>query len=51
MRNKFPIHTTLSSEAIKILERYEKELGAKNIVLEKALLAMDGMRYNPSSPL
>lgn len=45
MRNKFPIHTTLSSEAIKILERYEKELGAKNIVLEKALLAMDGMRY------
>lgn len=45
MRNKFPIHTTLSSEAIKVLERYEKELGAKNIVLEKALLAMDGMRY------
>ncbi len=45
MRNKFPIHTTLSSEAIKILERYEKELGAKNVVLEKALLAMDGMRY------
>jgi KaiC/GvpD/RAD55 family RecA-like ATPase len=45
MRNKFPIHTTLSSEAIKVLERYEKELGAKNVVLEKALLAMDGMRY------
>ena len=45
MRNKFPIHTTLSGDAIKILERYEKELGAKNIVLEKALLAMDGMRY------
>ena len=45
MRNKFPIHTTLSGESIKILERYEKELGAKNLVLEKALLAMDGMRY------
>ncbi|MDF1532915.1 MAG: ATPase domain-containing protein [Methanosarcinaceae archaeon] len=45
MRSKFPIHTTLSGDAIKILERYEKELGAKNIVLEKALLAMDGMRY------
>ncbi|MDO9516721.1 MAG: ATPase domain-containing protein [Methanosarcinaceae archaeon] len=45
MRSKFPIHTTLSADAIKILERYEKELGAKNIVLEKALLAMDGMRY------
>ncbi|MBW6470846.1 MAG: AAA family ATPase [Methanosarcinaceae archaeon] len=45
MRSKFPIHTTLSGDAIKILERYEKELGAKNIVLEKALLAMDGVRY------
>ncbi len=45
MRNKFPIHTTLSSEAIKVLERYEKELGAKNLVLEKALLALDGTRY------
>ena len=45
MRNKFPIHTTLSGDAIKVLERYEKEFGAKNLVLEKALLAMDGMRY------
>ena len=44
MRTKFPIHTTLSAEAIKILERYEKELGAKNTVLEKALLAMGGKK-------
>jgi len=45
MRNKYPIHTTLSSDAIKVLERYEKELGAKNLVLEKALLAMDSTRF------
>lgn len=41
MGDKHPIHTTLSTEAMTILERYEKELGAKNIVLENALLRMN----------
>ena len=45
MIGKFPIHTTLSKEAMRVLERYEKELGAKNIVLERALLGMDKLRY------
>lgn len=45
MRAKHPIHTTLSTEAMSILERYEQELGAKNIVLEKALLGMDRIRF------
>ncbi|MEA1984716.1 MAG: ATPase domain-containing protein [Euryarchaeota archaeon] len=45
VRNKFPVHTTLSSDAIKILERYEKELGAKNLVLEKALMSLDSTRF------
>lgn len=44
-RNKLPIHTTLSSDAIRILERYEKEIGAKNLVLEKALLSLDSSRF------
>ncbi len=44
-RNKYPVHTTLSSDAIKVLERYEKELGAKNLVLEKALLSLDTSRF------
>lgn len=44
-RNKFPVHTTLSSEAVKILERYEKELGAKNLVLEKALMSLDSTKF------
>ncbi|WP_440952008.1 RAD55 family ATPase [Methanococcoides sp. FTZ1] len=44
-RNKFPVHTTLSSDAVKILERYEKELGAKNLVLEKALMSLDSTRF------
>ncbi len=45
MRDKHPIHTTLSTDAIRILERYEKELGTKNIVLERALLGMDKLRF------
>lgn len=45
MIGKFPIHTTLSKEAMRVLERYEQELGAKNIVLERALLGMDKLRY------
>lgn len=45
MKTKFPIHTTLSADAIKVLERYEKELGAKNVVLEKALLNLDTTRF------
>jgi len=44
MRSKHPIHTTLSTEAMRVLERYEQELGAKNIVLERALLGMDRIR-------
>jgi KaiC/GvpD/RAD55 family RecA-like ATPase len=44
-RNKYPVHTTLSIDAIKVLERYEKELGAKNLVLEKALLSLDTNRF------
>ncbi|WP_135612017.1 ATPase domain-containing protein [Methanococcoides sp. AM1] len=44
-RNKFPVHTTLSSDAVKILERYEKELGAKNLVLEKALMSLDSSKF------
>ncbi|MDF1557230.1 MAG: ATPase domain-containing protein [ANME-2 cluster archaeon] len=45
MRTKHPIHTTLSTEAMSVLERYEQELGAKNIVLEQALLGMDKLRF------
>lgn len=40
MLDKHPIHTTLSTEAMRILERYEKEMGCKNVVLEKALHGM-----------
>ena len=45
MISKYSIHTTLSKEAMMVLERYEQELGAKNIVLERALLGMDKLRY------
>ena len=45
MRDKHPIHTTLNTDAMRVLERYEKELGAKNIVLERALLGMDKLRF------
>jgi circadian clock protein KaiC len=45
MLDKHPIHTTLSKEATRILERYEKELGAKNVVLERALMGMDKLRF------
>ncbi|MDF1531895.1 MAG: ATPase domain-containing protein [ANME-2 cluster archaeon] len=45
MRAKHPIHTTLSTEAMNVLDRYEQELGAKNVVLEKALLGMDKIRF------
>ncbi len=45
MREKHPIHTTLSTDAMRILERYEKELGTKNTVLERALLGMDKLRF------
>ncbi|MGB3908594.1 MAG: ATPase domain-containing protein [Methanomethylovorans sp.] len=45
MKSKFAIHTTLSRDAIKVLERYQKELGAKNVVLEKALLNLDNSRF------
>lgn len=45
MISKYPIHTTLSKEAMRVLERYERELGAKNIVIERALLGMDKLRY------
>ena len=45
MRTKHPIHTTLSTEAMSVLKRYEQELGAKNIVLERALLGMDKLRF------
>ena len=42
---KRPIHTTLSTEAYNILERYEHELGNKSTVLEKALISMDKTRF------
>jgi len=42
--HKHPIHTTISTEALSILERYEKEMGAKNTVLERALIGMDKLR-------
>src|SRR3990172_6865141 len=45
MHNKRPIHTTLSTEAMRILERYEKELGTKNVVIERALMGMDKLRF------
>ncbi|MCZ7370840.1 MAG: ATP-binding protein [Candidatus Methanoperedens sp.] len=45
MRDKHPIHTTLSTDVMRILERYEKELGTKNAVLERALLGMDKLRF------
>ncbi len=45
MNDKHPIHTTLSTDAMRILERYEIELGTKNQVLERALLGMDKLRY------
>jgi KaiC/GvpD/RAD55 family RecA-like ATPase len=45
MNNKHPIHTTLSTDAMRILDRYEIELGTKNQVLERALLGMDKLRF------
>lgn len=45
MRDKHPIHTTLSTNAMRVLERYEKELGAKNVVLERALMGMDKLHF------
>jgi KaiC/GvpD/RAD55 family RecA-like ATPase len=45
MRDKHPIHTTISTDALRVLERYEKEFGAKNTVLERALLGMDKLRF------
>ncbi len=45
MQDKYPIHTTISTDAMRVLERYEKELGAKNTVLEHALLGMDKLRF------
>jgi len=45
MNDKHAIHTTISTDALRILERYEKELGAKNIVLERALRGMDKLRF------
>ncbi len=45
MNDKHPIHTTLSTDAMKILDRYEIELGTKNQVLERALLGMDKLRF------
>ena len=45
MLDKHPIHTTLSTDAMRILERYENELGTKNTVLERALLGMDKLRF------
>lgn len=45
MLDKHPIHTTLSTDAMRILERYENELGNKNTVLERALLGMDKLRF------
>ena len=45
MRRKHPIHTTLSAAAMRILERYEAELGAKNIVIERALFGLDKLRF------
>ncbi len=45
MNDKHAIHTTLSTDAMRILERYEIELGTKNQVLERALLGMDKLRY------
>lgn len=41
MREKHPIHTTISTAAVKVIERYEGQLGGKNAVLEKALLSME----------
>src|SRR3972149_5909797 len=45
MNDKHPIHTTLSTDAMRVLERYEKELGSKNFVLERALMGMDKLRF------
>jgi circadian clock protein KaiC len=45
MNDKHPIHTTLSTNAMRILERYEIEFGTKNQVLERALMGMDKLRY------
>ncbi len=45
MNAKRPIHTTLSTDAMRILERYEIELGSKNTVLERALMGMDKLRF------
>ncbi len=45
MRRRHPIHTTLSTAAMRILERYEAELGAKNVVIERALFSLDKLRF------
>ncbi|VVB87914.1 DNA repair and recombination protein RadB [uncultured archaeon] len=45
MRDKHPIHTTLNTDAMRVLERYEKEFGAMNTVIERALMGMDKLRF------
>ncbi len=50
MNDKHPIHTTLSTNAMRILERYEKELGTKNAVLERALMGMDKFHFRNIHP-
>lgn len=49
-RDKQPIHTTISYEAMRVLERYEKELGAKNLVIDRALLGM-GKKLSETVPI
>lgn len=39
MKDKHPIHTTISTEAFRILDRFTAEFGAKNTAIEKALLS------------
>lgn len=39
------IHTTLDEDSYRILQRYEGQIGAKNIVLEKALKNLDKTYY------
>ncbi len=45
MRDRHPIHTTLSTDAMRVLKRYETEFGSMNMVLERALMGMDKLRF------
>jgi len=45
MQDKHPIHTTLSTDAMRILDVMRMSWAIKTLILERALLGMDKLRF------